>query len=294
MDENQKPSWVERVSGYLAGGTGGLVVECLYFPLDTIKTRIQAQKQFEKYSAQKIGAEKTTKEMVKSQKYKNLLNGIQATVIGAFPIGFAYMWGYNEFTSHFKRIPMMKNVPESTGYFMGGIFAEICANIIRTPLEVIKQQMQVGMNRSLVMASIDIYKVSGFRGFYSGLPSLILRDAPYSAVFMPVYEGMKRLRLLPGEGDQSSTAGHLLNSAVAALVGVCLTQPMDVVKTAIMTHRGEKLRFLPVAKRILQEEGVQGFYRAFSLRLLNAIFFASVFFSIYERSLVFYQHRLAN
>lgn len=64
--------------------------------------------------------------------------------------------------------------------------------LLRTPFEVVKQQMQLGLDHRLRDAFANIYKLRGFRGFYAGYSSLLLREIPYSAIQMPTYEWMKR------------------------------------------------------------------------------------------------------
>lgn len=256
----RKPS---LLATYLAGGVGGIIVDCAYFPVDTIKTRMQAAHSNIKFRP------------------VSLLNGIQSTLLGSFPVGFAYIFGYN--FSRSKLSNYFPEINEHTLNFLGGICAEICCNLVRSPFEVVKQQMQVGLDTSLKGALTGIYRAKGHKGFYSGLAPMLLRDAPYSAFFMPCYEYMKKLRRQSSTGELSFK-DNAINSSVAAIISSFITQPMDVVKTRMMTSRHENFSFRETAKIHYRDYGIKGFFRAYPLRAINAIYYALVFFTVYEES----------
>ena len=258
MTENktESKSEVSEWLNYVAGGIGGLVVECAYFPIDTLKTRWQSTHLGNHSSKARWG----------------LFSGIQATALAAFPVGFAYMAGFNWTSARLHTW-----YPEHFSNLLGGVVAEIMACMVRTPFEVVKQQMQVGLDPSVSKTISSIVKTRGVIGIYSGILPLLLRDAPYSAIFMPVYYALK------SKSDHQQTVwAHLANCALAASLAVTVTQPMDVIKTRMMTTRGDKLTFRNAAKAVHQQNGFLGFYTAFSLRFLNAIYFAVVFMSVYE------------
>lgn len=268
-EEPPTPKEPLLLSTYIAGGIGGLVVECAYFPIDTIKTRMQAMVHKNKVE---VGS------MMKGGLYQ----GIQATILSAFPVGFGYIFGYN-----YSRSLMNKWLPNLNEHYVnlcGGIFAEVCCNAVRCPFEVSKQQMQVGLDRSLSATVRNIYKTSGVSGFYKGMLPLILRDAPYSASFMPIYEYLKKIRKLDSTRELSFY-DHLVNSAVSATIASFLTHPMDTVKTRMMTQRYDNSSFFETANQHYREHGIRGFYRAYLLRMVNAIYFAMVFFGVYEKSI---------
>lgn len=52
--------------------------------------------------------------------------------------------------------------------------------------------MQVGWNATFLSTTKEIHNISGFKGFYAGYFSLILREIPFSAIQFPIYEYMKK------------------------------------------------------------------------------------------------------
>jgi solute carrier family 25 S-adenosylmethionine transporter 26 len=65
------------------------------------------------------------------------------------------------------------------------------ACLIRVPTEVLKQQMQVGMHKSGIIATRTILESHGIRGLYAGFGITLFREIPFSLVQFPLYEYMK-------------------------------------------------------------------------------------------------------
>jgi solute carrier family 25 (mitochondrial S-adenosylmethionine transporter), member 26 len=70
--------------------------------------------------------------------------------------------------------------------------AEICVASIRTPFEVVKQQLQGGLHKSTTAAVRTIISVDGFRGLYAGYGSTIARDIPFDIIQFVLYEHFKK------------------------------------------------------------------------------------------------------
>jgi len=69
--------------------------------------------------------------------------------------------------------------------------AEVTQALIRNPFEVVKQNMQVGHFTSVSQSLGNIWRQKGFAGFYQGYFSLIMREIPFSAIQLPLYERLK-------------------------------------------------------------------------------------------------------
>ena len=164
------------LSSALAGGLAGISVDIVSFPIDTIKTRLQAS----------YGSKETIRETIQK---KSLYAGLSSNMIVSFPSAFCYFFGYE----HTKR-QLSKQFPGlsvTLVHMLGGMGAEILANTVRTPFEIVKQQMQMGLDHSLRSTFRSINAARGFRGFYAGFSSMIFREIPFSCIQMPIYEKMK-------------------------------------------------------------------------------------------------------
>ena len=81
-----------------------------------------------------------------------------------------------------------------------------------------------------------IAREEGLAGFYTGLVPTCSRNIPFVVTTFTTFSFLKaRLRERSGE-DELSTASNLLAGVTSALLGALLTQPVDVVKTRMMTQ----------------------------------------------------------
>lgn len=160
-------------------------VDIISYPIDTIKTRIQAS----------VGQD--LKKTIQNTNKSNLYRGLSSNMIVSFPSAFSYFMGYDA-TRHYLKKHHNNVLSDNSINMLGGMAAEVCANTIRTPFEIVKQQMQVGLDTSIKSTFQNIHKIRGFRGtfcsigLYAGFGSLIIREIPFSAIQMPIYEAMKR------------------------------------------------------------------------------------------------------
>jgi solute carrier family 25 protein 38 len=77
-----------------------------------------------------------------------------------------------------------------------------------------------------------IYRVEGVRGLTCGLLPTLLRDAPFSGLYLMMYNSTKRA--VPEEWIESNTVGPYVRFSCGILAGFfasIITQPADVIKT---------------------------------------------------------------
>ncbi|XP_047155038.1 S-adenosylmethionine carrier 1, chloroplastic/mitochondrial isoform X2 [Vigna umbellata] len=138
--------------GVIAGGTAGVVVETALYPIDTIKTRLQAAR----------GGEKLI--------LKGLYSGLAGNLAGVLPASALFVGVYEPIKQKLLRI-----FPENLSAFShltAGAIGGIAASLIRVPTEVIKQRMQTGQFTSASGAVRFIASKEGFKGFYAARRNL--------------------------------------------------------------------------------------------------------------------------
>jgi solute carrier family 25 S-adenosylmethionine transporter 26 len=103
-----------------AGGMAGITVDIVFYPLETIKTRIMAS---------------SLNENLKNLAFSKF-KGFSCQMIASFPYSFSFFYTYE----------MMRSIVGTTHLcnFISSVTAEIVANLVRNPFEIIKQQMMVG------------------------------------------------------------------------------------------------------------------------------------------------------
>jgi hypothetical protein len=196
-------------------------------------------------------------------------------------------------------------------------FANTIASTLRVPCELVKQRLQAGVYPSLFAAFSSL----NAGGVYSWLPrdawvAQVARDVPFGVVMFITYESLARSRLGRGENthadkeeptpaaigrggsirsprsinsDKGQSGSALRSSAcgmVAGAIATLLTNPMDVLKTRVMTSTsgagvGGMASYARCAADIWAKEGVFGFTRGVTARLLHKIPASGLFWLLY-------------
>ena len=120
-----RPFWVALV----AGGCAGTTVDVALFPIDTIKTRLQAPEGF-----------------LRAGGFKGVYNGLSSAAAGSAPGAAIFFCAYESAKSF-----LTSNVAEkyhSGCYILASSLAETAACLVRVPTDNIKQKIQVNPHRS--------------------------------------------------------------------------------------------------------------------------------------------------
>lgn len=252
----------------MAGGAAGITVDAILFPLDTIKTRLQARKQ--------PGVQ------VQSG-FKGSYRGLLAALLNGFP-GAATFWTAYEGTKQ-----MLLPVVAGTSYAFlahagAAVTAEVAVCAVRTPLEIVKQQMQTGMHSGVATALRTIIQTEGLRGLYAGAFATIFRDIPFDIIQFCLYEEMKQRLQKHRQRDLVLWENAVLGS-IAGACAAASTTPLDVVKTRLMTQasmpRADRYTgVLDALARIHAEEGAGALFAGVKPRVMwigigGAIFIGS-------------------
>ncbi|GAC95791.1 hypothetical protein PHSY_003367 [Pseudozyma hubeiensis SY62] len=238
-------------SALAAGALSGLTVDLLFFPIDTIKTRLQ--------SAQGFWA---------AGGFSGVYRGLASTAVGSAPGAAVFFTTYESMKPALVRwAPGVFGGEGTLGpagvHMAAASIAEIAACLIRVPTEVIKsrqQTMAYGRGTTTFQAFTKVFQEAGLRGYYRGFGSTVGREIPFTCIQFPLYEKLKlemarsRLRSQGVPIDTIANDGILtsvsdlelvrnlptwqagLAGSIAGAIAAGLTTPLDVVKTRIMLH----------------------------------------------------------
>jgi hypothetical protein len=100
-------------------------------------------------------------------------------MIASFPYSFSFFYTYETMRSvlgisHFHNC-------------VSSVVAEITANLVRNPFEIIKQQMMVGRSDKILQSFNLLFKEKGFFGLYIGLKHTLARDILFSGIQLPIF-----------------------------------------------------------------------------------------------------------
>lgn len=217
----------------IAGGCSGLAVDTFLFPIDTCKTRLQSERGFWKAGG-----------------FHGIYNGILPVIAASIPIASTFFLIYSTVN---EILPQIVNfffinsfiyvenelVPNTNSigwkFFIRVLVnsvaascGEICAGIIRVPIEIVKQKRQVSkMQYRAIDILMQAYRSEGlWKGIYRGYLITIMRDIPFSMIQYPLWEALEIL-------TQANVFVGALNGSIAGAVASGATTPLDVAKTRI-------------------------------------------------------------
>lgn len=114
----------------------------------------------------------------------------------------------------------------------------------------------------------------GLMGLYKGAAACLLRDVPFSAIYFPAYNHLKRDLFGESKTKQLGVLQLLTAGAIAGMPAAYLTTPFDVIKTRLQVEarKGESSYngVTHAAKTIMKEEGFQAFWKGGPARILRS------------------------
>lgn len=127
------------------------------------------------------------------------------------------------------------NLPGHTpvGAGASGILATVVHDAIMTPMDVMKQRLQLGYHTGMLDCFRQVLAVEGPRAFFVSYPTTLLMNVPYAAILVASHESLK-LVLNPSGGN--NLPAFLLSGALAGTLAAAFTNPLDVVKTRLQTQ----------------------------------------------------------
>jgi len=267
----------KELAGHVSAGIiAGTSVEAALYPIDTIKTRLQAARG---------GA---------SVNWRNLYKGVSGNLAGVIPACAVFFAVYEPA----KRILLpldddtLMNSDRTVGaHLMAAASAGLAASIVRVPTEVVKSRLQTGQFSSARGAVWHIASREGIpSGLFAGFGSFLLRDIPFDAIEFASYEQMKIAwsSLSGGPGNEIKQHESAAIGAFAGMLTGAVTTPLDVVKTRLMTQGGLKgeTRYykgvMDCITRTMAEEGWYALLKGIGPRVTFIGLGGGVFFFVLE------------
>lgn len=275
----------------IAGAACGLAVDSFLFPIDTCKTRLQSKNGFWKAGG-----------------FSDIYNGILPVIAASMPIAATFFCVYYIVNENIPLLweevtgsplaPKTEEMKFVCGFLKNSIAAslgEMCAGLIRTPIEIVKQKRQVS---AVQYRAIDIlmhaYKSEGLiNGIYRGYGITIMRDIPFSMIQYPLWEFLKAIAQLLMKREPSVFLAACFGS-VAGAVASAITTPLDVAKTRIQLadqepcheYNNENRNPFRIWRSLYKTKGISGVFSGFVPRVMWTTIGGFIWFGTY--SLVIY------
>lgn len=252
------------ITGLLSGAVAGTTVDLILYPLDTVKTRLQA----------------TAGAKLSVSTFKGLFNGVAPAIAASAPCAAVFFGAYDSM----KRV-LTDKLPDdyaTVAHAGAAAGADIAQSVVRVPFEVVKQRVQAGVDASGRIALSNVLRTQGPRGLYRGWGALAMRDLPFDIIEFPLYEYFKH-EWAKVKGEKLAPWQGSLCGSAAGGIAAGLTTPLDVVKTRLMTQSpGQYSGIVSCLQSILKDEGPGALFAGAVPRMTSIAFGGAIFFGAYE------------
>jgi solute carrier family 25 iron transporter 28/37 len=238
-----------------------------------------------------------------------LWRGVQTMMIGCIPAHALYFSSYEAVKAYFSTQSGGEVV--WYGSMMAGATATLFHDLIMTPLDTVKQRLQLGHYQgSMTFALKKIARKEGAVALYRSMPITLFANLPYGMIMVSTNESLKQL--WTNHGQQPLTLSTtLMASSMAGFVAAACTTPLDRIKTMLQTQRLQpacwptlpkdcpqkqsliktmvEAEQLPVIRngfeaftRIIQTEGSVGLFRGLVPRVMSHTPAVAISWTTYE------------
>ncbi|XP_077308715.1 mitochondrial glycine transporter isoform X2 [Lithobates pipiens] len=217
------------IKAFLCGSLSGTCSTLLFQPLDLVKTRLQTQQISS--LGNRVGMFQLFRKVIRNENLFGLWKGVTPSVLRCIPgvgIYFSTLYLLKQQLFSGKEISPLESV------FLGA-GSRTVAGVCMLPFTVIKTRYESGNYnyKSVFGAMGSIYRTEGARGLFSGLTATLLRDAPFSGIYLMFYTQAKKIAF---QRNIDQTFTPLINFSCGIMAGILAsvsTQPADVIKTHI-------------------------------------------------------------
>jgi solute carrier family 25 carnitine/acylcarnitine transporter 20/29 len=261
----------EALKGIVCGLIYGFSTPLIGHPIDSIKTRMQADAIYAR-----SGAWSTCVGILKNEGIMGLYRGLLPPLIGSSIFRSVQFSVYAFCQSHSRDVAWLRaEIPFSFGMetrvITSGFVASAARAVIETPLELIKVRRQMGLtwHEAPTVFQAIASPVREIRALYRGFGVSLLRTWGLMGsffIFVDILE-RKHVDLL-----KVPFWGAWVKGAVCSAAAWLVVWPFEVIKNQIQAERGGTTNAIDRIRNVIDKRGgVLGLYRGIGPGLLRAL-----------------------
>ncbi|KAE8753111.1 hypothetical protein FOCC_FOCC000035 [Frankliniella occidentalis] len=282
----------ENLVHAIAGATGSVVGMTVFYPLDTVRSRLQLE---EGRKAKNTLA--VLKDLINEEGFETLYRGAVPVLQSICASNFVYFYSFHGL----KSVTGSSSNQSAAKDLLLASIAGVINVLSTTPLWVVNTRLKMsgvghGKNQKPEYQGLwdglcKIIKTEGVSRLWSGtVPSLILVSNP--AIHFMVYETLKRHILEGRKPSEVSPMTFFAVGATAKAIATFLTYPLQLVQTKMRHgHKYPDLRqdagTLELTAYIIRKYGFQGLYKGMEAKVIQTILTAALMFMTYEQIVAF-------
>lgn len=285
------------MESFIAGSTSGAISCLLFQPLDLIKTKLQTSssstvhqqvspkhhaivdgKLVPKHNFSQRSIVALLNQVVRQDSFLGLWKGLTPSLYRTVPGVGMYFCTLHTMKSVFK--------DEPTFYenLMLGFTARACVGTALVPMTVVKARYESGKYNYKTVSDglLTIWRAEGIRGLFSGCAATVLRDAPYSGIYLMFYSKSKSMVKSMSATEEQMSYVHFMCGLQAGLMASLVTHPFDVIKTQIQLYPTRYQGTAHCVTVIFSQYGFAGFMRGLTPRCLRRTLISALSWTVFE------------
>ena len=258
------------MKAFLAGSLSGTCSTLLFQPLDLVKTRVQ--------QTSGLSVARVVEAVLQRDSVRGLWRGLVPSMARTVPgVGIYFS------AMHHMKTSVCGGQPSHLQSVMIGCSARATAATLMIPLTVIKTRFESRSfgYTSTAAALRSVLGTEGVRGLVRGLGPTLVRDVPFSGLYLMFYEHLKSVA---AAAQLAGSGAHFTCGVLAGVLASLVTQPADVIKTRLQLESAAVRGSLVCAVRaIYREHGARGFTRGLVPRSVRRTLMAALAWTLYEK-----------
>ncbi|XP_071759517.1 solute carrier family 25 member 47-A [Centroberyx gerrardi] len=281
-----------HIADFVAGSIGGACGVAVGYPLDTVKVRIQTQKQF-------TGIWQCVVTTFSKEGVHGFFKGMSlpvTTISMTSSVVFGTYRNCLQCLSQFRGAGCGPNTKLEV--FLSGMAGGVAQISVMSPGDIVKVRLQCQTEsmrggtdmpkpkyRGPVHCLLSIVREEGVLGLYRGALPLMLRDGPSFATYFLTYNTI--CEWLTHSGKKGPDwSGVMLAGGLAGMAGWTVGTPMDVIKARLQMDGAREVKrykgFCHCVSETVRVEGAGVFFRSLGINCLRAFPVNMVVFVTYE------------
>ncbi|KAK7003623.1 hypothetical protein BgiMline_005093 [Biomphalaria glabrata] len=293
----------------VSGATGSVIAISVFYPLDTVRTRLQVDDHRHAKNTFLV-----LKEILKEEGLPGLYRGWLSMASTMFISSYVYFYTYASFQycqhSLLGHGSKDKQSPTMLFDLLFAFLAGVVNVLVTTPLWVVNTRLKLqGANlhtahfnkkhgafksprkhyNGIIDCILKIISAEGVGKLWGGtVPSILLATNP--AIQFMIYEALKRYFKRYMDVTELSGLMYFILGAVAKTAATVITYPLQVIQSRLRAGFAKEENTQSLKQNILhliRTRGVGSLYKGLEAKLLQTVLTAALMFAIYEKIAAF-------
>ena len=222
----------------VSASSGAVATAFVVAPFDIVKTRSQASG-----SQSVMGSENIALRVLRQEGVGALWSGLRPSLLMTVPANVIYFSAYEHLRNAIANADGRRG-SEDVAPVLAAAGAKLLASTATAPLELMRTRMQADRafaQEGMVGGATALVRREGLSALFRGLGPTLIRDVPFSCVYLVGHERLKRLLVEPHGPQHGSFCASFVAGGLAGAAATLLTMPLDVVKTRMQVGAAAQL-----------------------------------------------------